>query len=47
MSFQHSLNRGVLFGFIPHRLEIKERPDLNVFPFNVASTPFLRHFFYL
>lgn len=35
MSFEHSLKRGVFFGFIPHRLEIEDRPDLNVFPFNV------------
>lgn len=35
MSFEHSLKRGVFFGFIPHPLEIDERPDLRVFPFNV------------
>jgi hypothetical protein len=35
MSFEHSLKRGVFFGFIPHRLEIEDKPELNVFPFNV------------
>jgi len=35
MSFEHSLSKGVRFGFVPHRLEIKERPELNIFPFNV------------
>jgi len=35
MSFEHSLKQGVFFGFVPHRLEIDERPELHVFPFNV------------
>lgn len=35
MSFEHSLKRGIQFGFVPHRLQISGRPELNVFPFNV------------
>lgn len=35
MSFEHSIRRGVLYGFVPHRLEIEGRPELNIFPFNV------------
>lgn len=35
MSFEHSLSKGVLFGFVPCRLEIKDRPELSTFPFNV------------
>lgn len=35
MSFEDSLSKGVFFGFVPHRLEIKERPELSIFPFNV------------
>ena|SRR3989338_9541830 len=35
MSFEHSLNRGVFFGFIPHKLELKDRSDLDIFPLNV------------
>ena len=35
MSFEHSLKRGVLFGFVPHRLYIEGRPELTNFPFNV------------
>ncbi|NCF75320.1 MAG: hypothetical protein GWO87_02440 [Xanthomonadaceae bacterium] len=35
MSFKNNLKRGVLFGFVPHPLKIKERSELNVFPFNV------------
>ena len=35
MSFEHSLRKGVQLAFIPHRLEIEDRPELNVFPFNV------------
>lgn len=35
MSFEHSLKKGVQFGFVPRPLEIKERPELSVFPFNV------------
>ena len=35
MDFQDSLNKGVFFGFVPHRLEMKEFPEFNNFPFNV------------
>ncbi|MDO8558058.1 MAG: hypothetical protein Q7S09_02605 [bacterium] len=35
MAFEESLKKGVLFGFIPHNLEIAGRPELSVFPFNV------------
>ncbi|MBU3922683.1 hypothetical protein KJ684_00390 [Patescibacteria group bacterium] len=40
MTFENSLKRGVLFGFVPKTLEIKERPELNVFPFNVLFMNF-------
>ena len=30
-----ALDRGVLLGFVPHRLEIPNRPDLSLFPLNV------------
>ncbi len=30
-----SIDKDSLFVFLPTRLEIKERPELNVFPFNV------------
>lgn len=33
--FKDSVNRGIFYGFVPHRLEIENRPELNVFPFNV------------
>lgn len=33
--FQTNVKRGVLFGFVPHRLEIEGRSELNIFPFNV------------
>lgn len=35
MSFKDMLDRGVFFGFVPHQLEIKDRPEFDVFPFNV------------
>lgn len=35
MSFEESLDRGVFWGFIPHRLEMKEFPEYDHFPFNV------------
>jgi hypothetical protein len=35
MSFEESTNKSIFFSFIPKRLEIKERPELNIFPFNV------------
>ncbi len=35
MNFEDNVKNGVLFGFIPHQLEITERPELSVFPFNV------------
>ncbi|HTE48380.1 MAG TPA: hypothetical protein VK675_00540 [Candidatus Paceibacterota bacterium] len=35
MDFKQSLERGVFFGFVPHRLEMKEFPEFNHFPFNV------------
>lgn len=35
MNFEHSLKQGVFFGFVPHRLEIDGRTELNIFPFNV------------
>lgn len=35
MSFEHSLKRGVFFGFVPNHLEIKNRDELKLFPFNV------------
>jgi len=30
-----ALSKGVLLGFVPHRLEIPDRPELGLFPFNV------------
>ena len=35
MGFEESIERGVFFGFVPHRLEIEGRPELGFFPFNV------------
>jgi hypothetical protein len=35
MSFENNINRGVFFGFVPHRLEIDDNTDLNNFPLNV------------
>ena len=35
MAFENSLKRGVFFGFVPHRLEIPDKPELNFFPYNV------------
>ncbi|MFA6522715.1 MAG: hypothetical protein WCT24_03950 [Patescibacteria group bacterium] len=32
---KEALKRGVLFGFVPHNLEIPDRPELWLFPFNV------------
>jgi hypothetical protein len=29
------LSRGIFYAFIPHQLEIPDRPELSVFPFNV------------
>lgn len=41
MSFKHSLDQGTYFGFIPHRLAVKGRPELDVFPFNVLFMKYL------
>jgi len=30
-----ALSRGVLLGFVPHNLQIPDRPELGIFPFNV------------
>ena len=35
MSFENNIKRRVLSGFAPCPLEIKERPELNVFPLDV------------
>jgi hypothetical protein len=35
------VSRGVFYGFVPHRLEIETRPELNVFPFNVMFMQFM------
>ncbi|MEA2088389.1 MAG: hypothetical protein U9O55_00930 [Patescibacteria group bacterium] len=35
MSFKNNFKKGVLFGFVPYPLEIKEHPELNIFPLNV------------
>lgn len=40
MDYKESIKRGVLFGFVPHPLAIPDRPDLNVFPFNVLFMRF-------
>jgi hypothetical protein len=31
----NALGRGVLLGFVPHRLELPDRPELGLFPLNV------------
>jgi hypothetical protein len=38
--FEKSVSRGVLYGFVPSRLEIADRPELNDFPFNVLFMQF-------
>ncbi len=35
MDFKESAEQEILFGFVPHRLEMEERLELNIFPFNV------------
>ena len=35
MSFKHCTDQGILYGFIPQRLAIAKRPELNLFPLNV------------
>ena len=40
MSIQDSINKGVFFGFIPHRLQIPDRPELNNYPFNVMFSQY-------
>lgn len=35
MSFKDILKQRAFSGFVPYPLEIKEKPELNVFPFNV------------
>jgi len=35
MSYEDYRKTGVRFGFIPNRLEIKDRPELKAFPLNV------------
>ena len=35
MSFKHCTNQGILFGFVPQRLAITKKPELNLFPLNV------------
>lgn len=40
MSFKSAIERGRFFGFIPHRLEIQEKPELNNFPLNVMFTQY-------
>lgn len=35
IKFQKAAAKGVLYGFIPKELALHERPELNVFPFNV------------
>lgn len=35
MNIQDSINKGVFFGFVPHRLQITDRLELNNYPFNV------------
>lgn len=32
---QKAIGRGTFFGFVPHRLEIVGKPELNHYPFNV------------
>jgi hypothetical protein len=33
--FEDNIAHGILFGFIPHPLTIPDRPELDVYPFNV------------
>ena len=33
--YHDAVSRGILYGFVPSRLAIPDRPELNVFPFNV------------
>ena len=40
MGFETSLKRGVFYGFVPQHLEIKDRPELNIFPLNVMFMQF-------
>ena len=40
MNFQDSINKGTLYSFIPHQLEIESKPELNVFPLNVLFSSF-------
>ena len=40
MSIENSIKRGCLYGFIPHRLEINDQPELSVFPFNILFANF-------
>lgn len=35
MSFDESAGKSIFFSFVPKRLEIEGRPELNNFPFNV------------
>ena len=35
MDFKQSLDKGVFFGFVPHRLEMKQFPEFYNFPYNV------------
>lgn len=35
MDLENSLRRGVLYGFVPCRLELEDRPELHAFPLNV------------
>ena len=35
VDFKESLDKGVFFGFVPHRLEMKQFPEFNNFPYNV------------
>lgn len=40
MSIQDSINKGALFGFVPHYLQIQDRPELNNYPFNVMFSQY-------
>jgi len=39
-SIQDGLKNGILYAFIPHALELPERPELSIFPFNVMFAKF-------
>jgi len=39
-SFEEQLKQGILYSFIPKKLEIEGRPELSVFPFNVMFMRF-------